>query len=424
MSETSTLPIPAVSNTFEIKIQEAEKVNLNNGIPVYCINAGTQDIVRLEIYFDAGIIRQSKPFQAFLTNQMLMEGTTTRTSAQISEEIDFYGGYLNVDYAKDFSTITLHILNKYFDKGLAVLRDVLLNPTFPENELDTLIKNQRSAYMVDIEKVSYIAQKKLNQLLFKGHAYGRSSTEEDFNKITRDDIVSFYEYYNLSAAQVTLSGKIGDKEIKQLNDALGNVSIEKKNFAPYDTAFEIQAGDHFLEKKDAMQSSIKVATHLPWKGSDDFFGMLILNTIFGGYFGSRLMNNIREDKGWTYGISSYLESMAVASCLIVSTEVKGDIAEKAMVEIFNEMDKLRNELIPQDELEKVRTYMLGKFLKNLDGPFELSDRFWGIHQFKLDYRYYQKYIDTIKTISADELQVLARKYFVKEKMVRLIAGGK
>ncbi len=424
MSETSTLPIPAVSNTFEIKIQEAEKVNLNNGIPVYCINAGTQDIVRLEIYFDAGIIRQSKPFQAFLTNQMLMEGTTTRTSAQISEEIDFYGGYLNVDYAKDFSTITLHILNKYFDKGLAVLRDVLLNPTFPENELDTLIKNQRSAYMVDIEKVSYIAQKKLNQLLFKGHAYGRSSAEEDFNKIKREDIVSFYEYYNLSAAQITLSGKIGDKEIQQLNDALGNVSIEKKNFAPYDTAFEIQAGDHFLEKKDAMQSSIKVATHLPWKGSDDFFGMLILNTIFGGYFGSRLMNNIREDKGWTYGISSYIESMAVASCLIVSTEVKGDIAEKAMVEIFNEMDKLRNELIPQDELEKVRTYMLGKFLKNLDGPFELSDRFWGIHQFKLDYHYYQKYIDTIKTISADELQVLARKYFVKEKMVRLIAGGK
>lgn len=131
MSEITTLPIPAVSNTFEIKIQEAEKVNLNNGIPVYCINAGTQEIVRLEIYFDAGIIRQSKPFQAFLTNHMLMEGTTNRTSAQISEEIDFYGGYLNVDYAKDFSTITLHILNKYFDKGLAVLRDVLLNPTFP-----------------------------------------------------------------------------------------------------------------------------------------------------------------------------------------------------------------------------------------------------------------------------------------------------
>ncbi|MFZ9848685.1 MAG: M16 family metallopeptidase [Flavobacteriales bacterium] len=424
MSETTTLPIPAVSNTFEIKIQEAEKVILQNGIPVYCINAGTQEIVRLEIYFDAGIIRQHKPFQAFLTNHMLIEGTTNRTSAEISEEIDFYGGYLNVDYAKDFSTITLHILNKYLDKGLEVLKDVLLNPTFPQNELDTLIKNQRSAYMVDIEKVSYIAQKKLNELLFKGHPYGRISTEEDFNKITREDIVSFYEYYNLSAAQITLSGKIGDKEIKQLNDSLGSISIEKKNFTAYDTSFEIQAGDHFVEKKDAMQSSIKVATHLPLKGSDDFFGLLVLNTIFGGYFGSRLMNNIREDKGWTYGISSYIESMAVASCLIVSTEVKGDIAEKAMVEIFNEMDKLRTELIPKDELEKVRTYMLGKFLKNLDGPFELSDRFWGIHQFKLGYDYYQKYIDTIKTISADELQLLAQKYLVKEKMVRLIAGGK
>ncbi len=424
MYSTTTLPIPAVSNTFDIKIQEAEKINLKNGVPVYCINAGTQEIVRLEIYFDAGIIRQSKPFQAFLTNHMLMEGTSNRTSAQISEEIDFYGGYLNVDYAKDFSTITLHILNKYLDKGLEVLKDVLLNPTFPQNELDTLIRNQRSAYMVDIEKVSYIAQKKLNELLFKGHPYGRVSTEDDFNKITREDIIAFYEFYNLSAAQITLSGKIGDKEIQLLNATLGSIEIEKKDFAPYESKFEIQAGDHFVEKKDAMQSSIKVATHLPMKGSADFYGILVLNTVFGGYFGSRLMNNIREDKGWTYGISSYVESMSVASCLIVSTEVKGDIAEKAMVEIFKEMDKLREELIPQEELEKVRTYMLGKFLKNLDGPFELSDRFWGIHQFKLGYDYYQKYIDTIKTITAEELQALARKYFVKENMVRLIAGGR
>ena len=197
MSDTTAiLPIPSVKSTFDIKIQEAEKVILNNGIPVYCINAGTQEIVRLEIFFDAGIIRQDKPFQAFLTNHMILEGTTTKTSAEISEEIDFYGGYLSVDYAKDFSTLTLHILNKYLDKGLAVLQDVLENPVFPQSELDTLIKNQRSAYMVDIEKVSYLAQKKLNELLFGGHPYGRSSNEEDFNKISREDILSFYKFYS------------------------------------------------------------------------------------------------------------------------------------------------------------------------------------------------------------------------------------
>jgi len=423
MSETTTLPIPKVKSTFDIKIQEAKKNTLNNGIPVYSINAGTQEIVRLEIFFDAGIIRQNKSFQAFLCNHMLLEGTKNRTSAEISEEIDFYGGYLNVDYAKDFSSVTLHILNKYFDKGLAVLQDVLENPVFPQHELDTLIKNQRSAYMVDIEKVSYLAQKKLNELLFSGHPYGRSSNEDDFNKITREDILWFYQFYNLSGAQITLSGKVGDKEIDLLNNTIGSIKLEKKVFEAYPKEFKILPGDHFVEKKDAMQSSIKVATHLPLKGSDDFYGLLVLNTILGGYFGSRLMSNIREDKGWTYGISSYIESMAVASCLIISTEVKGEVAEKAMTEIFNELDRLCDELIPQEELETVRTYMLGKFLKNLDGPFELCDRFWGIQQFNLGYDYYQRYINAIKTISAQELQALAQKYFVKDKMVRLIAGG-
>ncbi len=422
MSETITPSIPAVSNTFEIKIIEAEKTALKNGVPVYFVNAGTQDIVRLEIYFDAGIIRQQKPFQAFLTNLMLIEGTTNRSSAQISEDIDFYGGYLSVDYAKDFASLTLHILNKYFDKGLEVIKDILQNANFPQNELDTMIANQKSAYMVDVEKVSYVAQKKLNELMFKGHPYGTASTADDFNKISREDILAFYKYYNLSFAQITLSGKIEQKEIDLLDKYLGIIPVSAKEKSPFPASFSFDAGKHFVEKKDAMQSAIKVGGHLPFKGTQDFYGLLVLNTIFGGYFGSRLMNNIREDKGWTYGISSYIESTAIDSCLIISTEVKGDIAEKALAEIFVEMDKLSTELVAEDELEKVRTYMLGKFLKNLDGPFEVCDRFWGIQQFGLGYEYYHQYIKTIKTISAEELQRLAKKYFDKDKLVCLIAG--
>ena len=423
MSETLTI-IPQSTNDFKITVREPQKILLSNNIPVFYIDAGSQDIIRLEIFFDAGIIRQQKPFQALLTNMMLMEGTKNRTGAQISEDVDFYGGYLSVDYAKDFSTITLHILNKYFEKALVVLQDILMNSIFPESELDKLIKNERSAYAIDSEKVSYLGQKKLNEVLYNGHPYGVHSEVGDFNKITRADVLDFYKQYNLSSATITLAGNIKERELKLVDKFLGNISFDqqKKNDLPRN--FKALYGDHFVEKKDAMQSAIKIGGHLPMKGSDDFFGLLILNTILGGYFGSRLMNNLREDKGWTYGISSYIESALVSSSFIVSTEVKGDITQKAIGEIFKEMDQLKQEAVSKAELDTVRTYMLGKFLKNLDGPFELSDRFWAIHQFGLNYEYYQKYLSTIKGISASELQNLAQKYFVREKLVSLSVGAK
>ncbi len=412
------------TSDFKITVREPQKILLSNTIPVYYIDAGTQDIIRLEIFFDAGIIRQQKPFQALLANMMLMEGTKTRTGAQISEDVDFYGGYLSVDYAKDFSTITLHILNKYFEKALVVLQDILMNSVFPESELDKLIKSERSAYAIDSEKVGYLGQKKLNEVLYNGHPYGVHSEVSDFNKISRDDVVDFYKQYNLSSATITLAGNIKERELSLVDKFIGNIPFDQQKKADLPRNFKALYGDHFVEKKDALQSAIKIGGHLPMKGSDDFFGLLMLNTILGGYFGSRLMNNLREDKGWTYGISSYIESAAVSSSFIVSTEVKGDITQKAITEIFKEMDVLKQEPVSALELDKVRTYMLGKFLKNLDGPFELSDRFWGIHQFGLTYDYYQKYLSTVKGISAAELQNLAQKYFIREKLVSLSVGPK
>ncbi|MFM7022170.1 MAG: M16 family metallopeptidase [Flavobacteriales bacterium] len=420
----STLHRPQPVSDFKISVREAQKTVLANNIPVYYIDAGTQDIIRLEIFFDAGVLRQQKPFQAMLTNMMLLEGTKQRSSAQISEEVDFYGGYLTVDYAKDFSNITLHILNKYFDKALAVVRDILTEPVFPEHELEQVIKNEKSAYIVDSEKVSYLAQKKLNEVLYKGHPYGTRSEAGDFEKVSRQDVVDFYKQYDLASATIVLAGNIKDEELKALDTFLGNIPVPVKSKLALPQNYSAVYGHHFVEKKEALQSAIKIGGHLPLKGSDDFFGLLVLNMVLGGYFGSRLMNNIREDKGWTYGISSYIESAAVSSSFIISTEVKGDVTERAIEEIFKEMNKLTQEAIPKQELEKIRTYMLGKFLKNLDGPFELSDRFWGIHQFGLGYDYYQKYLSTVKSISPAELQNLAQKYFIREKLVSLSVGAK
>ena len=417
---------PAFKQVEHISLLNAKKYPLDNGIPLFFIDAGEQDLVRIEFIFDNVAWNAASPLQAFATNALLQEGTSNYTAAQLAEKFDYYGAFLQKDYSYDQSSVVLYTLNKHLSSVLPLLREILTDAIFPQSEIDTFIRNQQQKLSVSLEKNDVLARRSFNQVLFGNTLYGHAPVVEEYAQLQRSQLLEYYKKaYQPANCTMVVSGKVSETTLKSMNATFGNNWEGSTAVDKNEVSFITGTGKtHFLERPDALQSALRLGQIAINRTHPDFPALQVLNTIFGGYFGSRLMNNIREDKGWTYGISSYIESMAVASCLIVSTEVKGDIAEKAMAEIFNEMDKLRNELIPRDELEKVRTYMLGKFLKNLDGPFELSDRFWGIHQFKLDYNYYHKYIHTIKTISAEELQLLAQKYLVKEKMVRLIAGGK
>ncbi len=419
---------PAFKTVEKIEMIQATEKKLRNNIPVYSINAGSQELIKVEFFFSAGMFQQTKPLQAATVNAMLEEGTLKMTAAQIADAVDYYGAFLEVGVSQDHASVVLYTLNKHLKSTLSVVEDVIKNATFPEDELDTHLTNKKQKFHVNNQKVATVARKRFTELIFgEKHPYGINVQEADFEKIKRTDLIDFYRsFYCSGNCKIVLAGKINDDVFSLLDEHFGDNDWSSVNSLKKNTVeiISCKEREQLIFKEDALQSAIRIGKVLFNKTHPDFQSLQILNTVYGGYFGSRLMSNIREDKGYTYGIGSGIASLQNSGYFFISTEVGVDVCKNAINEIYLEMDRLRNELIPADELQLVKNYLLGTFLRSVDGPFAMADRFKGILEYNLGYDYFDKYIATIKGISASQLRDLANTYFDKESMIELVVGKK
>ncbi|MFI5150104.1 MAG: M16 family metallopeptidase [Bacteroidia bacterium] len=416
---------PAYGMPDKVVIAEASETRLDNGIPVYKIDAGSQELSRIEILFpSAGAANQPLPLLASSVIDMLEEGTKNYSSSSFAEELDYYGAFLQTEATLDFSSVCLFTLNKHLSHTLALLEEVTKNATFPEHEFLTFMRNRKQKFLTDEAKVGNVSRKKFVQILFgDSHPYGHYQTEADFEAINQQHLVQFHAgTYSANACHIVASGRMDPALDKLLATHFGG-SWKNKEVQPKKADAVMKQAEgrfHFVEKKDAVQCAIRMGRRLFNKTHPDFLGMNVLNTVFGGYFGSRLMSNIREDKGYTYGIGSGIVSLKQAGYFFISTEVGVDVCKAALTEIYKEMARLRADLIPAEELDLVRNYMLGTFIRSADGPFALADKFKGIYDYSLDYAYYQNYVKTIRTITSEDLRILANKYLQEEDMVELV----
>lgn len=419
---------PAFKTVEKIEMIQATEKKLRNSIPVYSINAGSQELIKVEFFFSAGMFQQTKPLQAATVNAMLEEGTLKMTAAQIADAVDYYGAFLEVGVSQDHASVVLYTLNKHLKSTLSVVEDVIKNATFPEDELDTHLTNKKQKFHVNNQKVATVARKRFTELIFgEKHPYGINVQEADFEKIKRTDLIDFYRsFYCSGNCKIVLAGKINDDVFSLLDEHFGDNDWSSVNSLKKNTVeiISCKEREQLIFKEDALQSAIRIGKVLFNKTHPDFQSLQILNTVYGGYFGSRLMSNIREDKGYTYGIGSGIASLQNSGYFFISTEVGVDVCKNAINEIYLEMDRLCNELIPADELQLVKNYLLGTFLRSVDGPFAMADRFKGILEYNLGYDYFDKYIATIKGISASQLRDLANTYFDKESMIELVVGKK
>lgn len=397
---------------------------LDNGIPYYELRTGSQPVLRLEFIFEAGTKYQEKKLQAAFTNSMLTEGSQKFTALEIAEKTDFYGAFLQPEIENDFASVTLHCLSKSFTNVADVLADIILHPVFPEKELELQLKNARQKYIINTGKVDFLARKKFNESVFGStHPYGQQADETDYTAITRNDLETFFhENYGLSNLTIIAAGNFDDSLFHTLNKIFGKEKISQKNklFTP---RFDFPVPGKFkTEKPGAIQCGIRVGKISIHKTHPDFQPMQVVNTALGGYFGSRLMANIREDKGYTYGIGSALVSLQDAGYFFIATEAGADVCQNTLKEIYFEINRLQNELIPKDELNMVKNYMLGSFLRNSDGPFAMADRFKSLLFSGLNYYYYDRFIEIIRTISAEEIQQLACKHLEINSLTEVVAG--
>ncbi|CAN5567689.1 pitrilysin family protein [soil metagenome] len=419
---------PDFKTVDKIEMIRATEKRLKNNIPVYSINAGSQELIKIEFLFGAGMYQQKMPLQATTVNSMLEEGTSKMNAAQIADAVDYYGSFLEVGVSQDNASVVLYTLNKHLKSTISVVEDVIKNATFPHDELNTHLTNKKQKFDVNNQKVATMARKHFSELIFgPKHPYGINVQDVDFENIKRSHLIDFYKsYYRSNCCKIVLAGKINEDVFSLLDEHFGAEDWAGEN-ATISNKIEIISEtkrEQLIYKEDALQSAIRIGKVLFNKTHPDFQSVQILNTVFGGYFGSRLMSNIREDKGYTYGIGSGIASLQNAGYFFISTEVGVDVCKNAINEIYIEMDSLRKNLIPEDELQLVKNYLLGTFLRSVDGPFAMAERFKGILEYNLSYDYFDSYIATIKSVSASQLRDLANIYFDKESMIELVAGKK
>jgi predicted Zn-dependent peptidase len=411
----------------KINIAKAEEVLLSNGMRLLIINAGTQDVSRLEFHFPAGSRYQEKPLVARSTFSMLTGGTKKFTSQHISEKFDFFGSHVEQSNDRDFGKITLFSLNKYLGESLQLLEEIVKEPTFPEKELSTYCSKGKQSLIVDQEKVSTLARQDFFKALYsENHPYGTYAEPYHYDNLTRGDINTFHSnLINSSVCTLILAGKIADKQVYEIEKYFGY-----KNWGKSDSVLPefpkiptLSKRKYFSKKEDAVQSAIRIGKRLFNRKHPDYPGVTVLNAILGGYFGSRLMKNIREDKGYTYGISSSILPFKEECIFALGTEVGSEFTLPTLKEIYYEINRLKIEPVSANELDLVKNYLLGEILRTFDGAFAIADSLTGLLEYNdLDYDFFDKSINIIKTITPDQLQLLANTYFREEDLVECVAG--
>jgi len=419
---------PIVDATdFHLNLQPYEKYALDNGVEVYAVNAGKQEVMMVEWVFFSGNSFEEKNLVASVTNGLLKNGTSSKTAFQINEHFEYYGSHLNRACYNETATLTLHCLDKHIGELLPVIRELITDSVFPEEELDILKQNMKQRLSVNLKKSDFVAGRLIDAYIFgENHPYGTYSRHEDFDALKREELQAFYhKYYRDGRCIIFTAGKLPPGLPQLLNRYFGDLSLSKPSPAevplhPVQPAAKTGTQLRIINDKEGVQGAIRIGRDFPNRHHPDFMKMQVLNNLFGGFFGSRLMTNIREDKGYTYGIYSYLQNHIQQCALIISTEAGRDVCDPAIKEVYYEMNKLREELVDEEELSLVRNYMIGTILADLDGPFHILARWKNIVLNQLDEDYFKRSVHVLKTTSAEELIELAKKYFIQETFYELL----
>ncbi|MDZ4668661.1 MAG: pitrilysin family protein [bacterium] len=417
---------PAFHAVKSLNFPDYHTYEVRDGLLLYGLNAGTQEVIRLDLIFNAGLIKQISLAQSAFTASMLSEGTSHKSAKDLAEALDYYGSYFQTRNNADDAVATLYCLEKHLSKCLPLFIEALTDSIFPEKELQIQKKNSIQKLMVNEKKNSYLCKKSYYANMYgKEHPYSSFSTKESIEAVNRESLQSFYSSnYILGLKYLMISGKYKDEIINQIIEEMRSTPFQLDSSENLDIQGKSNQGKHFIEKNDSVQSAIRIGKQSISRSHPEFRKLQFLNLIFGGYFGSRLMKNIREDKGLTYGIYSVIEPNLIGSSWYIDSDINTKNRSLGLEEIYKEMAKIREELIPEAEIETARNYYLGSFLRSLDGPFSLADRLKILIDYKLPNTYYPEFVEILNSLGAKELQELAQKYFSEQNIVEVIVGKK
>lgn len=416
---------PAVRPPDTGRLKEPDIHILKNGIPLFLFPSESTEIVRLDLTFDAGTINETDPLQSRFTNVMLTGGTATMSAKQIDEAFDYHGSFPNFSVERDKAVAQLFMLPAGFSTTARLLNHIVSEPVFPSPELKMHHETRLQSFLINRQKVSFLSLESMLEILFgSDHPYGRRIQPEYFASVTRESLISFHDgFYNNGLLRIALAGRISEAEIAAVDQLFGDrPRPSTQNSQPLLPETGYEGRKEFVEKADAVQSSVRIAGRTVSMDHPDFPGMKVVDTILGGWFGSRLMKNLREDKGYTYGIGSSLHSYKLGGLALISTETGTSNTRATLDEIYREMDALQSSRVSRSELRLVRNSMLGDMVRQFDGPFSTCDSFMTAIDASLGMDYYNTLQEKIRSVTANEIKQLAETYYSKENFCEVVAG--
>lgn len=418
--------IPQIKSAEPFRPESPDEITMSNGMTMFAFKKGEQEIIKLDLVFDAGTVHQPLPLVSLLTGKLLKEGSSQFNSETIAYQLDFHGAYLEFTNGYHRSTISLYCLTKHLAKLIPLLTSIIKEPQFPEKEFSVAIENRKQEFLINSEKVKVLAAKKFNSVLWGDkHPYAAHAQLADFDKVSASHLRAFHKaHYHPGDCTLFVAGMVTPDVIAIIDKYLcvgwtGHNHKLNQEFTinPSEEKF------HFIEKA-GVQSAIKYGRHIMDKNDADFPAFQVLNTVLGGYFGSRLMRNIRENKGYTYGIGSSIVSQPAGSYLNIATQTANENVDKVIDEINYELNVLRSNPIPNDELQMVKNYLGGELMRSFDGPFAILDIYFSLWEHQLDFDYIKYYLECIDKTTPSKLMELANNWLKTDDFFVVVAGDK
>jgi zinc protease len=418
---------PPIKDFDDLRLDYPKPTALPNGVPMYVVSGGDQEVFKIELVYRGGEFAQDKKLEATMAVDMLQFGSEKYDQKAISETLDFYGASFDAESHLGYVIVSIKALNRCLDGVMPVFTDIVLHPSYPENHFEILKENKKDSIRTSERKTSVIARKAMvREYLGKGHPMAETATEKDVDDLTTDDLRRYHsKFCHTANLTIILSGLITE-EIKQ--------SVIKYFGTTADGAKELEiamippllSGKKFVvtDCKDSVQASLIMRIPTITRKHPDFLKLHVLCIVLGGYPGSRLMMNVREQKGYTYHIQASLCGNLNHSFISVTAEIDTKHTAEVISEVKAEMQRLREELIPDEELKVACSYTMGMIASTIDNPFSIGVHVGSMIVFGGYPEYFNKKVEEINNASAENLREIARKYLKDEDIFISVAGAK
>jgi zinc protease len=415
---------PGIRKLENIVIPEAKRLQLNNGLQMILLESGTQDVIKLDMIIKGGRLAECKNSTARFCASLLREGAAGKNAEYIAEYFDYYGATFRIGSNLDYSYVSLTCMSRYLAELLPLFAAVIFQPDFPEDELEKFKSLQKQKLLLDLAKDELVSYRLITESIFgANHPYGYNSEQHFIDAIQLDDLKEYHNgFYCPDNMYLVVSGRVSTEAMKLIDLYLGIPGGESRPYSYPPCTIPIAKKKITRDSPGEYQFSIKIGRRMFHRNHPDYPGFYLLNTILGGYFGSRLMTSIREELGYTYNIYSVIDHLVHDGYFYIGTETAHQYIKDVYQEIFRQIDLLKTYPVPADELDMSKSYLMGSFLNLIDGPFNLGSfhRSNELDGYSLEKFY--AFANEIRHTSAERLQELANQYLNEDSFTEVIVG--